>query len=207
LPQVSAGLGTYAHASSYGRTTTTQEAATVTIAVTLTQTGVGRTRRWEARIGDLTADGTTKTEAKEAVEALAVAALRGDTSPRLLRVPNSPLFLLVWREPGFGWCYKVVCDGPPAPPTPQRLWGTTGGYDGLADAERNGRQHLAHVVYDLHGLAAAFSVLVDVDDRAELARWIGFQRAYKAAVSADEADPHRWAGEHGHQYAPQVPAA
>jgi hypothetical protein len=177
------------------------------IPMTLTQTGVGRNRRWEGRIGDLTAAGGTKTEAKEAVEALAVAALCGDTSPRLLRVPNSPLLLFVWREPASGWCHRVICDDPPAPPKPQRLWGTTGGYDGPAEAERSGRRHLAQLVYDdRHGTAAAFAVLDEAEDRVELAQWIGFQRAYQTAELTGEADPHRWAGEHAHQYVPEVPA-
>lgn len=176
------------------------------IPVTLTQTGVGRNCRWEARIGDLTASGDSKAQAKEAVEALAVAALRGDTSPRLLRVRNSRHFLLVWREPASGWCYKVICDDPPAPPKPQRLWGTTGGYDGPAEAERSGRRHLAQLVYDdRHGPAAAFAVLDEAEDRADLARWIGFQRAYQTAELTGEADPHRWAGEHADQYVPPVP--
>jgi len=178
----------------------------MTIPVTLTQRGWGRDRCWEARIGELVAQGKTRTEAKHAVEALALAALSGDATPRLLRVPGSPLLLLVWREPLAGWCEKVVCDAPSAPPKPERLWGSAG-HGSPADAERGGRRHLAQLVYGLHGPAAAFSVLPDAADRAELADWIGFQRAHQAAVMAGEADPHGWAGEHAREHIPQIPAA
>ena len=180
----------------------------MSIPVTLSQRGVGRNRHWEARIGELTADGKTKTDAKQEVEALAVAVLSGDATPRLVRMAGSPPFLLVWRELTGGWCYKVIYDEPPASPEAEQMSATTA-YHSPAAAERHGRRELAELVFLRRGEAAAFSVLADPADRADLAHWIGFQRAYKAVEASGEPDPHRWAGEHAsdQEFAVQVPPA
>jgi hypothetical protein len=175
------------------------------VPVMLTQRAWGRPPRWEGRIGDLTAEASTKAGAKQAVEALAVEELSGPSTPRLLRVPDSPLMLLVWREPGLGWSYKIVGYQDAAnPPKLERLWGSSGGWS-REEAERHGRHHLAQFAFDLHGDAAAFSVVTDEEDRRRLASWIGFQHAYRAARAAGEADPHRWAGDHAEDFAPETP--
>jgi hypothetical protein len=85
------------------------------------------------------------------------------------------------------------------------LWATSGGRS-CEEVERQGRHHLAHFLFDLHGAAAAFSVVLDEEDRRRLASWIGYQLASRAAEAVGEADPHRWAGDHAVAFAPPVPA-
>jgi len=137
----------------------------------------GRTR-FVARLGDLTANGPTVTEAKAAVIELAARLTMELHAPSFLWF--DPYLLVVWREV-WGWAYKVVNPADFAPDRsgrPKPVYGTSCGYDTSDDAERHGRRHVAQLLFDFTHTTGA-DAIVHEDDKQEHLHWCRWQLSYR----------------------------
>jgi len=151
------------------------------IHVTRLRRAAGKRERFVARLSDLTANGSTVTEAKAAVIELA-GRLTVD-----LRAPSflwfDPYLLVVWREL-WGWAYKVVKPAEFAPDSsgrPKPVYGTSCGYETSDDAERHGRRHVAQLLFDFMRTTGT-EAIVHGGDQQEHLRWCCWQLSYRRLI-------------------------
>jgi hypothetical protein len=147
----------------------------------------------------VTAEGKTVTEARVNAEAEAGRMLSGDYTPNLLSWRGHAM--LVWREPLMGWCTRLVQDAGVL--REGNLYGC-GGYESRGAAVRSARLQLAQLGWnpeDQHCPA----VLAEPAEISEFKSWVGFQLAYRKAMTdgrpLDHVN-HQWACEHAHEFAP-----
>lgn len=148
-----------------------------------------RARRAGARVGDLVRTGPTVPDARAAVETAALAALTGSYSPTVITAAG--WVAVVAREPD-GWGYAVA-DVAGAETGARRLY-PSAEHAERAGAERDARRHLAQLVDEVTG----WELLEECTqaDRDEYARWLTFQRRYRALADAGypDAECHHIAG-------------
>lgn len=95
---------------------------------------------WKARMGDIDAQGKTKSEAREALMEKVHAALTGTYTPTMIFCRKR--YALIWREQN-GWYYTVQPIGPSG-----QINNNFHFYETLHETERRARKHLADYVMD-----------------------------------------------------------
>lgn len=142
----------------------------------------GRTpaRRWRASMADgrgvIVAEGfgPTATAAKDALSrAVCTRLSTAGEEPSLVRAMPG-LAALIYAQDG-GWVYRLVIQDVPG--------GACSGWESRREAEIRARRHLAQLVYDELPDEGGMATIHpdDKDGRMEHARWLTWQRAYKAA--------------------------
>lgn len=151
----------------------------------------GRIIGYRAEIGPIEVIGSSPKDATEKCERLALAALerlRQGTTIRRWRG-----HIIVMEPTEYGWSYWVDT----ASDTSYRVMTSTTPSGTREHAFDSALKHLFHSVWQHDSDDAAMLASVPPSLRADLARWIGFQRAYKRHRDAGrpEIDCHRLACE------------
>ena len=119
-------------------------------------------------------EGSTVTEARRDAGERIGRMLGGSYTPQLIGSLRDNYSALLWREPKYGWNYKII--GPEQPEG--ALHSCTSG-DDYESAKRHATRHLATLLFDA-GDPATWQRsldLVEKADRREIADYIGWQAA------------------------------